>query len=77
MGDHENAGETRQTPYVGELWYCTTLQLPGVPGWVQTTDGSVPLLIQCTRVSQAVVDDNGLSIARLFRALVRIADSIP
>lgn len=58
------------------MWYCTSQDLPTLPGFLSDHDASIFGFVKCTRVSQAVVDDNGVDIARAFRTIIRIADEL-
>jgi hypothetical protein len=59
------------------VWYCTSLQIPTLPGWLEKSDQTFLPFVQCKRASPDVVAENGLDLARAFRVVVRIAESFP
>lgn len=58
------------------MWYCTSYTFPDFPGWLSPGDASIPDIVTCKRVPFEVAADNGVSIARMFRVIQRIAGDI-
>ena len=60
------------------MWYCDHPGQPIDQPFLSATDQTNDLIDQrCRLVSRSIVEDNSFDLARAFRALVRIGETIP